>query len=566
MNQTKRIRFALAFLLVLLLLPLGFPPQPVQAEETRFHGILHYTERGPGASVDGIATSFLSSAVAGVAAARLQTSMMPIINAATSMNLHPGMREINDMLRQGVPVDMASILPISAVYSADVEFTLIQDKEGNFVLESGTLHWLNSNDTSFEYEGGSLVDQFAGAGAYPLDPSSDQITLTFDFEGEQPMFELEVSISHPTPTNGESTWTALGGLFTMWIHSTNGHQVMGGQMINQEFPEEPIGGESKHGIYYYRRAPLSELRGMETWRNLLDAQVFVRYEIYDQCSVSIIEPVENERLVFSEDADPLLEGMVEATVLPEDWGDAVYWIIPEIVGSKLTYDPEDAQGSMVEYRYEDMPSRNEQFGRKRISLHLEPSISDRCKAPDPRNVRVFFPRDATNNFDGDVPNWFYYWKQTRAAQGHGDAMIYDPACDDAYGYYVGMGNPTEKNRSVIYLCDLHSDGFIHVNPVTGQVQRGIDMFAGIVLHEWTHLENDHDWWGPRGYRPSEDRDNDRVKDDREAAYGLDPKMMDTFGLGFRDCEYPAYLQQHTWPIGSANREDWAYPGKQSGGN
>jgi hypothetical protein len=563
MNATKSTRLVLLFVLLSLLLPAR--PLPVRADGTRFHGVLRYTERGPGASTDGLATMILLQSVAGVAVARLQTSVMPILNAAAALNLDPNMRSINDMMRQGVPIDMAAILPISAAYSADVEFTLVQDKEGKFVLESGSLRWTNSNSTSFEYDGGSIVDRFNGSGSYTLNPAKDSITLTFDFKGKQSMFELDVQISHPVPTSGSSVWNALGGGVTMWVKATDGYQVMGGQTLGQPWDESVVmEGGANRGIYYYRRAPLSELRGMETWRNLLDAQVLAQYEIYDECSVRIVEPAENERLVFNDDVNAILEGPLEAEVLPESWGNALSWLIPEIPGSDLYSDPEDAQGRRVEYRYEMLPSRNSAFGRKQITATVDPSVADRCKAPEPRNVRVFFPRDEFNNPDGDVPNWFYYWKQTRAAQGRANAMIYDAACDDAYGYYDGFGDFSKRN--VIYLCDMHSDGFSHVNPVTGQVQRGIDMFAGVVLHEWTHLETDHNWWGPRGYRAAEDRDSDLVKDDREEAYGLSPRMKDTFGLGFRDCEYPAYLQQHTWPRGSANREDWAHPGKQSGGN
>ena len=103
-----------------------------------------------------------------------------------------------------------------------------------------------------------------------------------------------------------------------------------------------------------------------------------------------------------------------------------------------------------------------------------------------------------------------------------------------------------------------------MNPVTGKATEGIDVFASVVLHEWTHLENYHDWW-PEGYKAAEDSDDDLVPDDREAGYGLDPLNRDTFGLGLRDSEIPAYLQAHTWRSGSANDVDWANPGKQSGG-
>lgn len=61
-----------------------------------------------------------------------------------------------------------------------------------------------------------------------------------------------------------------------------------------------------------------------------------------------------------------------------------------------------------------------------------------------------------------------------------------------------------------------------------------------------------------------DGDGNLVPDNRETAYGASPRTKDTLGLGFHDCEIPAYLQEDTWTNGMADKEDWADPGKQSG--
>ena len=70
-----------------------------------------------------------------------------------------------------------------------------------------------------------------------------------------------------------------------------------------------------------------------------------------------------------------------------------------------------------------------------------------------------------------------------------------------------------------------------------------------------------------------DLDRDFIPDDREAELGFDPNSRDTYGMGLRDgdCDYwddseiTAYQAQESWPVGSADKEDWADPGKQSGG-
>jgi hypothetical protein len=179
---------------------------------------------------------------------------------------------------------------------------------------------------------------------------------------------------------------------------------------------------------------------------------------------------------------------------------------------------------------------------------------------------VLFPRDASNNPDGNVPNWFYYWRQTSAAQGRGDRLGYDPACTHAYGYYAGLNDPVRAEY--IYICRGMQTAmdFRDYNIVTKRRTEGIDVFAVTVTHEWTHLTDFRDWWGqPPTYDAARDKDGDLVPDDREAGYGLDPNLKDTHGNLGRDCELTALRSENNWRVGTANGEDFAHPGKRSGG-
>ncbi len=559
----KASRFVYITVLATILLGSTAPaPPPVRAREPlTFQGHLRYSEHGPGASVDGIGTAlFVGGMGAPIAAGRLTSGLRTILSVP-GIGDNPSMQSISEMLNSGVPVNVAALVPGSARYDANVRFSLEEGDDGVLHLKEGSLTWTSMNKLDFSYDSGTISDSFGGSGSYTLQPDKDSIDLVIDRDTDPMTLELTVDISHPAPTSGKSVWNALGGAVVMELESANGEQVMSGHAFGQPIPPSPSGGgPAEHGIYYYRKGTLSDLDGSETWRNLLDAQVLVEYEIVDECSVRMDVPSENDSLTYKDDAAGTLEVEATAHASPKAYGDDLEWTFPEIAGSDLTADPEDRRGAEVAFTYEGLPDKNSDFGRKKVSLEFR-ELADRCENPPERNVKVFWDLDARNNPDGSVPNWFYYWKQTSAAQGHGDAILLDRC--SYWGYFDGYDHPSKAN--VIYLCDWGEGPYSSSNDYTGKFVEGIDHYASTVLHEWTHLENYHDWW-PEGYDRSKDADGDLVPDTREASYGMNPTMRDTFGLGFRDVEVPAYLQEHTWPNGSCNSQDWSDPGKQSGGS
>ena len=572
MTRPTLISLLIAVIVLLSVAPAA--PPPVRAQEPAvFHGTARYVENGPGAGVDGIATALLVGGVGGgVVVGRLR-NVLGVLDLVGGLGDNPSMREVHDFLNSGVPVDLAGLLPVSAHFDAQLRFTLVQGSDGAFDLRDGSVSWSVSNGAEISGDGTSIVDLFGGQGSHTLDPASDVIRLEFDIDSDKPTFTLTIDIDVPTPTSGDSTWTAAQGAIVLWEKARNGERTMGGNVLGQEIPEEPVGGGvPTHGIYYTHTGPLRELEHVETWRNLLDAQVLIDYQIVDACTARISTPAENEKVTLPKCYACSLELDMEARVQPGEWGEDLEWELPEFGGNAPHYDPEDQQGDNMRVWYDGpAPDRNSAFGPLEITTRFD-ELADRCEAPEPHRIRVFFPHRSYNNPDGSVPNWYYYWTDTPAAQGHESAIIYDSGCRD-YGYYDGFGDPAEANH--IYVCDIFAAGNPSTNPVTGKVSEGIDLFASTVLHEWTHLENYHDWWGAAGYNAqvnaagnlaptTNDQDADLVRDDREAAYGLSPRMRDSLGFGYRDCEYPAYLQENTWPNGSVDKQDWADPGKQSG--
>ena len=114
-------------------------------------------------------------------------------------------------------------------------------------------------------------------------------------------------------------------------------------------------------------------------------------------------------------------------------------------------------------------------------------------------------------------------------------------------------------------------------PVTG-----IDTFAAASYHENGHYSHFKNWWfahkAANPFSPSEDmnknsikdsaenqldRDQDLIPDAHEPGLGFDPNKKYTYkGIKEDDEELLAWKDESKWQVGSANKEDWAKPGKQ----
>ena len=116
------------------------------------------------------------------------------------------------------------------------------------------------------------------------------------------------------------------------------------------------------------------------------------------------------------------------------------------------------------------------------------------------------------------------------------------------------------------------------NPITKQSTEGIDTYAVTVIHEWEHkLDYDRWWrtwdekWGGHADYWKEwgkrDADGDHIPDNQEE--GVEPKMnpkkWSTHNYRMSDGHYLVWKAESRWGVGSADHEDWADPGKQSGG-
>jgi len=241
---------------------------------------------------------------------------------------------------------------------------------------------------------------------------------------------------------------------------------------------------------------------------------------------------------------------------------------------------------VVEVWRDELPEGNADFGAR--SLHARASAGECSCDSDPAEFRTFFYPFDKDNPGGELPNWAYYWRQTRAAvpgldftaiavlpppftKGGGlmGALCREdffPADDPAAAqarYELLDGNLYMKEDFMRRDCAPRAPG-----------ERGsqwIDCFAELLRHEGHHKMQLTSWWGPKlaNYRCGQDTDGDLVPDDVEdATPGCNPKIPAScpgrpswLGTVLPDIEYEAYRVGWSWTRGSADSEDWSVLGR-----
>lgn len=302
---------------------------------------------------------------------------------------------------------------------------------------------------------------------------------------------------------------------------------------------------------------------------------------------TILQPASGEKMVYSQGQPAELTLNLEAKVTPATYANQIEWELPEIAGSQRTVEPADAKGAHLKVRYRGLPGDNNSFGNKSVTARVD---AGSCRAEDSMEFSVYFPRDASNHPGGaKTPNWFYYWSQTKAKVGPARFGGTQGRCssggDFGGGKLMGYYRYQIQDKGY-YICDLNNFGpafsfqsvkWVGTLPDNRKVD-GIDTFAVVSRHENGHYEHFSKWW--QGHHTKNkfqdtnrntikdsseqqlDKDGDWVPDSREPAYGMDPHKKETLGAGVSDEELICWKEEAAWVPGSADREDWAKPGKQ----
>lgn len=287
-----------------------------------------------------------------------------------------------------------------------------------------------------------------------------------------------------------------------------------------------------------------------------------------QITSPALDPPTANNFTYDTTPDPNARCIVPAsgTSCVESQDALLEWSLELIAGwpvVTLWSEPTPAVGPNVTFWYTGMPSSNYLFGNKTLTLKHPlacPQVT--------RTVQIFFPRDAKNHpgaGSGITPNWFFYWKQTRAAY----CCNRPDYRDNFFGeQFIGY-TPYENGAWRPYLGPLAvTASYPYDGPQWRTRFEGIDLYAYAWRHEARHATVGNTWF-PNGEDPSIDADQDLLPDAFETYFTTqqggpyDPNKWDTDGDGLNDGHDFIYWTQDNWQIGHADDEDWANPGHQS---
>ena len=605
----------LVLVALLATLAATLPARPTLAQDKPSDvilGSLRYTERGPGASYDGIANAIILSTGAPAAAQQMGGALELVFeilaNPALADAIGTDMQSVSDKLRGDVP---AGELPIRASYDALITFQLRDDGGGDYHLESGSVSWSTDNTTTFSAEDTRLSDSFHGEGIEALDPSQDKIDLIFEEDAAGDLiYTLDVDVTHAYSTVGSSEWSTP--IASIALERTWGDVTLEGMTpfgsTSSIMPPLPLGlfEDQTKTVGYVRsgkiKSPDTPITDSEAWTNLFGGSQVVQLRIGPlSCTPKIVKP-DPLRLVFDESAGGEIKDKTELSGIPGTLTEGVHWEFPDqsIMPFTATYVPEARTGDSVEFTWKKLTADNTDFGGYDISFeYTTEALQDLCPDAEPVTVEAFFPIDAKNNPGGQDYNWFYYWMQTSARSGIGQVQVLDvDRCTGELGIYFPGSQTINLCHPVAHMPDIRI--------ADGAAVSFIDTFAIALLHEDQHRQNWNNWWSPSkracfdadgdgkdDERPTcvMDTDRDLVPDAEEPGISLTvgskfscplhsvllqnlvlagepqegkelPEVMEN--LGINDDECLSYIAELKWQIGSARSEDWAAPGSQFG--
>ena len=318
------------------------------------------------------------------------------------------------------------------------------------------------------------------------------------------------------------------------------------------------------------------------------------------CDIEKIELADGDEhdLAFDLDGKLVVDAKTKAWRAGREAGQDLEWDLEKMgTPTSLSAEPSEKKGERITFTYGGLPQRNSDFGPKRLTA----KIGGKCDCEREEIVRTFYPDVDNNHPDDGTPNWFYYWKQTSAVPAESRSSL---------RYQTSISDPNMPGHPIARYDHatgriLLSDDVFGRDACRGQVDaggaptdrkaEGIDCFGETVRHELQHRADAVAWWGspagPYGVNLLEwflkDWDHDQVPNTvEEGLAGCRPGewtnapmdlgrvltlQNDLIERGKRtwftcqkrpfrdvsDAEINAYEQGWTWPVGSADAEDWS---------
>ncbi len=288
-------------------------------------------------------------------------------------------------------------------------------------------------------------------------------------------------------------------------------------------------------------------------------------------SVEITSPSPGKQVSFDGSPTGFLKVTARAVAKPDDCDKPLQWSMADIGSSKALV---QAAGDTAVFTYRGLPDRNDDFGPTVIKVSAGGKT-------DTASVVVFFTPVAFNHGgSGSLPNWMYYWDQTRAGSGETPSYTPERISETVEGERVQ--GQYDYAEDVVYLTDrAYGSSCARRNAAYGGgSSKGIDCFAELVRHEGQHKKERHQWWGtfnPKAakaaglasYMKNYDADADLVPNDVEKRLSesrgcnwLWPKSCSGRPDGTIDLEMNAYGEGWSWIRGGADAQDWSWCGKQ----
>jgi hypothetical protein len=337
----------------------------------------------------------------------------------------------------------------------------------------------------------------------------------------------------------------------------------------------------KHGGFEHTFSWRFEQPGGNDWS---DHRVTVKVSFGDGCQdpvkLRIVSPdIKEFKYSYNDAKVGVLTMALVADVTPAKYLNNVVWQLPEMAGTIREVTPKNLKGPTVKVKYTLLPKKNSEFGPKVVTARVKTKT---CSVKAKQVVKFYYFRDDQNNPDGNVPNWFYYWKQTPAGrpQGHQADIRYGKTdfLECSKPGVTGVYNSVVLPNSIT-ICDLTKFGprmkltypkVERTVPATLKTKHkatteGIDTFAVAVLHEFQHLKDYH---AMKKDLDKPDGDGDGIPDFLEKSMGFDKTQFQTFfgnDPEFKkiggDEEFMAYEAMFGYTPGIYDAYDWGLPGR-----
>jgi hypothetical protein len=431
-------------------------------------------------------------------------------------------------------------------------------------------------------------------GAGPMEP---EIVLTwtikpYDDSGDVDVVVKNMNTSHPHCVCGENTPVELtasasksGGAFEQFEVKTNGN---GPKLMKNQGGARPylllrgydrtIGQLTVTAVYTYKgrqfRSEPFEVNFCHVAKPEFIDNVFLyngKYHVFGQDNPGELE-IEAKTQVWYNDE--------EVKQNTEDWD-----IQPETIEFSREYTGGELR---VNFKASGMPEKNDDFGARKVKYTYNNDVCN-CSS-EAAETQIFYPRDEKNNPGGQLPNWAYYWRQTKAGLNGVDFEVMKeiPASDvpiaapglSCLGPVLSQSNDNvtaryEPTEDKIYMSESLPTLTCANRPSGAVEDKGIDCFAVTVRHEHQHQVELTAWWGPRfsKYSCIDDIDVYMVPNSVEKdttgcnallAWSCPARPTYLKGTVF-DVDLDAYQVGWRWKPHTADKEDWAYPGHQCDG-